>query len=53
MSNCPDRKAANYWLRRHRIHQAVAMYGYSHQRQTLDYICIQPDEVREAYMKEI
>jgi integrase len=29
------------------------IYGHSHQRQTLDYLCVQPDEVREAYMKEI
>lgn len=29
------------------------MFGHSHQRQTLDYLCVQPDEVREAYMKEI
>lgn len=29
------------------------MYGHAHQRQTLDYLCVQPDEVREAYMKEI
>ena len=29
------------------------IYGHSHQRQTLDYLCVQPDEVRDAYMKEI
>lgn len=29
------------------------IYGHSHQRQTLEYLCVQPDEVRDAYMKEI
>lgn len=29
------------------------MYGHAHQKMTLEYLCIQPDEVREAYMKEI
>ena len=29
------------------------MYGHAHQRQTLDYLCVQADEVRDAYMKEI
>jgi integrase len=29
------------------------IYGHAHQRQTLDYLCVQPDEVRDAYMKEI
>ena len=28
------------------------IYGHAHQRQTLDYLCVQPDEVRDAYMKE-
>ena len=29
------------------------IYGHSHQRQTLDYLCVQTDEIIAAYMKEI
>jgi integrase len=29
------------------------MYGHAHQRQTLAYLCIQPDEIKAAYMQEI
>jgi integrase len=29
------------------------IYGHAQQRQALDYLCVQPDEVRDAYMKEI
>jgi integrase len=29
------------------------IYGHAHQRQTLDYLCVQTDEIIAAYMKEI
>ena len=29
------------------------MYGHAHQKQTLHYLCIQADEIKAAYMKEI
>ena len=29
------------------------MYGHAHQRQTLAYLCIQPEEIKAAYMREI
>jgi len=29
------------------------MFNHSTQRQTLDYLCIQPEEIRDAYLKEI
>ena len=31
----------------------MTMFNHSTQRQTLDYLCIQPEEIRDAYMKEI
>jgi len=31
----------------------MRMFNHSTQRQTLDYLCIQPQEIKDAYMKEI
>ena len=31
----------------------MKLFNHSTQRQTLDYLCIQPEEIRDAYMKEI
>ena len=31
----------------------MVMFNHSSQRQTLDYLCIQPEEIHEAYMHEI
>ena len=31
----------------------MRMFNHSTQRQTLDYLCIQPEEIKSAYMKEI
>jgi len=31
----------------------MIMFNHSSQKQTLDYLCIQPEEIRDAYMKEI
>jgi integrase len=31
----------------------MRMFNHSTQRQTLEYLCIQPQEIRDAYMKEI
>ena len=33
------------------IPELMVMFNHSNQRQTLDYLCIQPDEIRSAYMK--
>jgi len=33
------------------VAELMVMFNHSNQRQTLDYLCIQPDEIREAYMK--
>jgi len=33
------------------IPELMVMFNHSSQRQTLDYLCIQPDEIRDAYMK--
>jgi hypothetical protein len=27
------------------------MFNHSTQKQTLDYLCIQPEEIKEAYLK--
>jgi len=29
------------------------MYNHSSQKQTLDYLCIQPEEIKDAYLREI
>jgi len=31
----------------------MIMFNHSTQRQTLEYLCIQPQEIKDAYMKEI
>lgn len=31
----------------------MSMFNHSTQKQTLDYLCIQPDEIKNAYMREI
>jgi len=31
----------------------MTMFNHSSQKQTLDYLCIQPEEIKDAYMKEI
>ncbi len=31
----------------------MTMFNHSTQRQTLEYLCIQPQEIKDAYMKEI
>ncbi len=33
------------------IPELMAMFNHSSQKQTLDYLCIQPDEIKDAYMK--
>ena len=33
------------------IPELMVMFNHSSQRQTLDYLCIQPEEIRSAYMK--
>jgi integrase len=33
------------------IPELMIMFNHSNQKQTLDYLCIQPDEIRDAYMK--
>lgn len=33
------------------ITELMLMFNHSSQKQTLDYLCIQPEEIREAYMK--
>ncbi|MDD3813121.1 MAG: tyrosine-type recombinase/integrase [Desulfocapsaceae bacterium] len=33
------------------IAELMVMFNHSSQKQTLDYLCIQPEEIREAYMK--
>ncbi len=33
------------------VAELMVMFNHSSQRQTLDYLCIQPDEIREAYLK--
>lgn len=33
------------------IPELMVMFNHSSQRQTLDYLCIQPDEIKEAYLK--
>jgi integrase len=33
------------------VAELMVMFNHSNQRQTLDYLCIQPDEIREAYLK--
>jgi integrase len=33
------------------IPELMVMFNHSSQKQTLDYLCIQPDEIRDAYMK--
>lgn len=33
------------------IPELMVMFNHSTQKQTLDYLCIQPDEIRDAYMK--
>jgi len=32
------------------IPELMAMFNHSTQKQTLDYLCIQPDEIKDAYM---
>lgn len=31
----------------------MSMFNHATQRQTLDYLCIQPDEIKDAYLREI
>lgn len=31
----------------------MTMFNHSRQKQTLDYLCIQPEEIQDAYLKEI
>lgn len=31
----------------------MTMFNHSTQRQTLDYLCVQPDEIQNAYLREI
>jgi integrase len=33
------------------VPELMVMFNHSSQKQTLDYLCIQPDEFRDAYMK--
>ena len=33
------------------VPELMVMFNHSSQKQTLDYLCIQPDEIRDAYMK--
>lgn len=33
------------------IPELMVMFNHANQRQTLDYLCVQADEIREAYMK--
>ncbi len=33
------------------IPELMVMFNHTSQKQTLDYLCIQPEEIREAYMK--
>lgn len=33
------------------VAELMVMFNHSSQRQTLDYLCIQPEEIREAYLK--
>lgn len=33
------------------VAELMVMFNHSSQKQTLDYLCIQPDEIREAYLK--
>ena len=33
------------------VAELMVMFNHSSQKQTLDYLCIQPDEIRDAYMK--
>jgi integrase len=33
------------------IPELMVMFNHSSQKQTLDYLCIQPEEIKEAYMK--
>lgn len=47
------RKTFGYHMRvQHRVSIPVLMHIFNHhsQKQTLDYLCVQPDEVKEVYM---
>ena len=33
------------------IPELMIMFNHTNQKQTLDYLCIQPEEIRDAYMK--
>jgi len=33
------------------VAELMVMFNHSSQRQTLDYLCIQPEEIKEAYLK--
>jgi integrase len=33
------------------VPELMVIFNHSNQRQTLDYLCIQPEEIREAYLK--
>jgi len=33
------------------VPELMVIFNHSSQKQTLDYLCIQPDEIRDAYMK--
>lgn len=33
------------------IPELMVMFNHSNQRQTLDYLCVQPDEIKAAYLK--
>jgi integrase len=48
------RKTFGYHQRRQlntSIPELMVMFNHSSQKQTLDYLCIQPQEIRDAYMK--
>lgn len=37
----------------HGLPELCELFGHSSQRQTLEYLCIQPEEIREIYMDEL
>lgn len=48
------RKTFGYMQRTQRktgIPELMALFNHSSQRQTMDYLCIQPEELRDAYME--
>jgi len=41
------------WAKRENtsIPELMVVFNHLTQKQTIDYLCIQPDEIRDAYMK--